>query len=613
MSELVLLRRSVLTGLGLAAGGFALGLANAAEPGKPKPIDVDLAKHNDVGLRPNLFVHVLPDGTVNIVCQRSEMGQGVRSTLHVLIADELGASLARVAVQQADGDKAYGDQNTDGSHSIRGSFDELRKVGAAARTMLIAAAAKRWNVPPAACNAHDHQVHHAPTGRALGFGELATAAGKLPLPKPESITLRPRAELPHLGKELPLRDGPDIVTGKARFGADFTLPGMLTAVIARPPVLGGRVKSHDPAKALAVPGVRRIVELPVPTPPYAFQPLGGLAVVADHTWAAMRGRAALAIAWDDGSNAAYDSVAYRETLLASVRAPGRVARNVGDADGALARAAKVVEAEYWTAHLAHATMEPPCAVAKVDANAWAAVVPGRVVLATALLFALITLVFHQFFRMKTRQIQAENRATEAQLRLLQAQIEPHFLFNTLANVVSLMDTDTLRAKSMLESFVDYLRASMPAFGRADAAAHTLGGELDLVEAYLRIVQTRMEDRLRFSIDVPAELRGVRLPPLTVQPLVENAVVHGLEPTLDGGAVRVTARRVDGAVVVTVADDGAGVDAAPGVATPRRTGAGTALANIRERLGQTYGRDASLSIAPGGVRGTDATLVIPAVA
>ena len=249
----------------------------------------------------------------------------------------------------------------------------------------------------------------------------------------------------------------------------------------------------------------------------------------------------------------------------------------------------------------------------VDLHAWAAVVPGRVVLATALLFALITLVFHQFFRMKTRQIQAENRATEAQLRLLQAQIEPHFLFNTLANVVSLMDTDTLRAKSMLESFVDYLRASMPAFGRADAAAHTLGGELDLVEAYLRIVQTRMEDRLRFSIDVPAELRGVRLPPLTVQPLVENAVVHGLEPTLDGGAVRVTARRVDGAVVVTVADDGAGVDAAPGVATPRRTGAGTALANIRERLGQTYGRDASLSIAPGGVRGTDATLVIPAVA
>jgi isoquinoline 1-oxidoreductase beta subunit len=356
-------RRSLLEGLGLAAGGLVLEIvlppyARAALPPEASPASGE-------GLRANVFVHVAPDGIVTIVCARSEMGQGVRSSLPVLIADELGADMARVRIVQADGDKAYGDQNTDGSASVRRFFDDLRYAGATARTMLIAAAAKRWRVAPTACEARDHAVFHVGRKRSLGFGQLANDAAKLPVPDRKDVALRPKSELRHLGKELPLLDGPDIVMGRAVFGADVKLPGMLTAVIARPPVVGGQVSRHDETRALAVPGVRRVVLLPVPKRPFAFQPLGGLAVVADNTWAAMRGRAALDVTWDHGENASYESQTYRQSLADAVGAPGKVVRHVGDVDAALASAKRRVEAVYHTPHLAHAPMEPPAAVAQI--------------------------------------------------------------------------------------------------------------------------------------------------------------------------------------------------------------------------------------------------------
>ena len=183
------------------------------------------------------------------------------------------------------------------------------------------------------------------------------------------------------------------------------------------------------------------------------------------------------------------------------------------------------------------------------------------------LAVLTAVVFVQFFMTKAQQIRAENQATEAQLRLLQAQIEPHFLFNTLANVVSLMDSDVARAKAMLESFVDYLRASVTGFRHG---THTLGDEIDLVLAYMRIVKMRMEDRLQYVVDVPAALRPHALPPLTLQPLVENAIVHGLEPQIAGGTIRIAAMLERGSLVLTVEDDGAGIDnGAAGGATPAR--------------------------------------------
>jgi isoquinoline 1-oxidoreductase beta subunit len=372
----VLPRRAFLVSLGLAAGTVALGIAapsmctplRGLARGAPKP----QLPTGDGGVSPNLFVHIAPDGTVSIVCHRSEMGQGVRSSIPVLIADEMGADMARVQVIQALGDEAYGDQNTDGSSSIRNDYERLRHMGAAARTLLIAAAAKSWGVAPSLCEARGHavfqKVDRDRTPVALSFGDLATLAAKLPLPKESDVVLRPRAELTHVGTALPLLDGPAIVTGQALFGADMILPGLLCAVIARPPVVGGGVARYDAARALAVAGVKKVVKLPAPWGPPRFQPLGGIAVIADTTWAAMKGRAALEIEWEPGSNGTYDSTSFREELLGAVRAPGKVVRHVGDVDAALKGATRTVEAEYLVPHLAHATMEPPACVARVDSD-----------------------------------------------------------------------------------------------------------------------------------------------------------------------------------------------------------------------------------------------------
>ena len=350
-------RRRFLEYSGGLALAFAAGRVLAVDPrnGKPKMTS---------SFDPNVFVHVATDGLVTLVCARSEMGQGVRSTIPALLADELGADMARVTIKQGDADKRYGDQKTDGSTSIRNGYEPLRQAGATARTMLVAAAARRWKVSPASCVARDHAVFHGK--RSLGFGELAAEAATLPVPPPEEVKLRPRSEMHHVFKDLPLIDGPAIVAGRAAFGADVRLPGMLVAVIARPPVVGGRVARYDARRALAIPGVKRVVEIPTPKPPYAFQPWGGIAVLAENTWAALRGRAALEIEWDDGPNAEYDSDRYRVTLSKSVHSPGSTARNIGDVDAALSKAARVIEAEYHVPHLAHVPMEPPAAIARVE-------------------------------------------------------------------------------------------------------------------------------------------------------------------------------------------------------------------------------------------------------
>ena len=215
---------------------------------------------------------------------------------------------------------------------------------------------------------------------------------------------------------------------------------------------------------------------------------------------------------------------------------------------------------------------------------------------------LLTLLFQVWFSARTRQALAERRAAEAQLRLLQGQIEPHFLFNTLATVQALMDHDTARARRMLESFTDYLRSSLGALRRSEA---TLGDELDLVDAYLNLMQMRMEDRLHYEIRADIALREASLPPLALQPLVENAIHHGLEPKREGGSVQVNVRADAGRLVVEVVDDGLGLGAPP----RRRPGAGVALANLRERLAGLYGGDAALELADAHP-GTRATLSLP---
>jgi signal transduction histidine kinase len=226
------------------------------------------------------------------------------------------------------------------------------------------------------------------------------------------------------------------------------------------------------------------------------------------------------------------------------------------------------------------------------------------IFASVLLSLLVFVLFQVYFSTRHRRIAAERQAAEAQLRLLQAQMEPHFLFNTLANVVGLMETDTPRAKAMLESFTDYLRASLLSLR---APEHSLGDELDLIEAYLRVVKVRMDDRLRYRIEVPGELRALRVPALSVQPLVENAVLHGLEPSIAGGEVVLGARLEAGRLVLRVSDDGIGL-----ANTPRspRTGSGTALNNIRARLAQVHGDLARLQIDAAEPHGVIATLTLP---
>ncbi|MDP2005551.1 MAG: histidine kinase [Rubrivivax sp.] len=231
-------------------------------------------------------------------------------------------------------------------------------------------------------------------------------------------------------------------------------------------------------------------------------------------------------------------------------------------------------------------------LAGADIRVWLQRPEGsNIIVGTLLVGGMMTLLFHHFFASKARQINAERRATEAQLRLLQAQIEPHFLFNTLANVQSLMDHDLPKAKRMLESFTDYLRASL---GSLRNESSPLDSELDLARNYLQLLQARMEDRLRFEITADDKARAVPLPPLLLQPLVENAVVHGLEPSIDGGTVRVSAHLDGEQLVLEVRDDGAGP------ATPSRRsgrpGTGLALTNIRERLLARYGSAASLEVS-----------------
>lgn len=315
---------------------------------------------------PRVFVSIAPDGVVTIVAHRSEMGTGVRTSLPMIVADEMGADWARVRIVQAPGDEAkYGNQDTDGSRSTRHYLLPMREIGASARTMLETAAAQRWKVPVSEVKTAVHEVVHDGSGRRLGFGELAADASKLAVPAADTLRLKDPKEFRLIGKgAVSITDLRDITMGKAGYGADVRLPGMKYVVIARPPVVGGKMVSFDPAEAMKVPGVERVMEVRGWPWPSKFQPLGGVAVVASNTGSAIKGRNALKIVWDDGANAKYDSVAYRTDLETAVRAPGLVVRNDGDAEGALKTADKVIVGEYYLPHLAHVSMEPPVATAQ---------------------------------------------------------------------------------------------------------------------------------------------------------------------------------------------------------------------------------------------------------
>jgi len=346
-------RRDFLMAGGVLGGGLIIGVClPGCRKGEEQPVVPDEP------FVPNAFIRIDPDDAVTIICHKSEMGQGIYTALPMLVAEELDADWSKVRVQQSKVDPAYDHTMygpmmvTGGSTSVRSEWDRLRNAGAAARTMLIAAAAKRWQVGVDTCRASRGFVIHGDGKQRLSFGQLAGDAAKQALPKEVQLKASDRFDL--LGKPLARLDIPAKTNGQAVFGLDVTIPGLLCAVLARPPVFGGKIKSFDDTAAMKVAGVRGVYPID-----------RGIAVVADGFWAATRGREALQVDWDPGPLAGLDSESqgaqYRELAVK----PGAVAARRGDVSRALAGAARKIEAEYEVPYLAHAPMEPLNCVADV--------------------------------------------------------------------------------------------------------------------------------------------------------------------------------------------------------------------------------------------------------
>ena len=330
-------RRQFVTVVAAAGGGLLLGYR------------VDHAAPSTFA--PNAFIRVASDGSVTLVMPQVEMGQGTYTSLPMLLAEELDVAPEQIRLEHAPADdKLYanrllGEQMTGASSSVRAFFEPLRRAGATARTMLVAAAATSWNVDPGSCRARGGVVTHTPTGRTLSYGDLAAKAATLPVP--DKIGLKEPKDFTLIGTPVKRLDTASKVNGTAQFGIDVRLPGMLIATVAASPVVGGKVTSIDEQKAKAVPGVRQIVRLD-----------DLVAVVAEHMWAAKQGLAALQIRWDDGPNGKVDTAQVVRGLAQASQTAGVTARKEGDPAKALAGAAKKIEATYEAPFLAHATMEP---------------------------------------------------------------------------------------------------------------------------------------------------------------------------------------------------------------------------------------------------------------
>jgi len=325
-----------------------------------------IARASQTSFAPNAWLEISGTGAITVWCSHSEMGQGVQTSLPMLVAEELSCDWRHVKVVQADLDPRYGDQITGGSGSVRSSFNTLRKAGAAAREMLIAAAASAWSVPATECRTEDSFVFHAATQRKIPFEQLVNAASRLS--PPADPPLKNPAAFALLGKPTRRTDAPAKVTGSAKFGIDSNLPGMLVASMERCPAYGGSPRSFNAGELTSFPGVRGIYEIPAIHMTHQFgetsgpgsrnYSCSGVAVVADSTWAAMQARKRLRVEWNESAVVRESTETLRQKMVELAGKPAAVIRNDGDFDQAHAGAAKTVEANYEIPFLAHATMEP---------------------------------------------------------------------------------------------------------------------------------------------------------------------------------------------------------------------------------------------------------------
>jgi isoquinoline 1-oxidoreductase subunit beta len=323
----------------------------------------------------NAWVHVAPDNRVTLVLEKSEMGQGIMTALPMILAEELCLDWKKVRVEQAPTDPDVYNHGTGGSGSVSSCWLPMRRAGAAAREMLVAAAAARWNVNPNTCVAQDGGVLHGSRKSFLTYGELAEEAAKQPIPNLNAVALKNSDDFRIVGKATPRWEGSTKTDGSAKFGIDSRLPGMQYAVVARCPVFGGKLKSFDPAKSKKIAGVRDVFAID-PVGPGAFT-AGGVAIVADNSWAAMQGRKALEVSWDEGPHAGESSETLHKQFLDNAAKAGKVVRNEGDAEAALASGAKKVEAAYEFPFAAHATMEPMNCTVHIRADGAEAWVPTQ--------------------------------------------------------------------------------------------------------------------------------------------------------------------------------------------------------------------------------------------
>jgi isoquinoline 1-oxidoreductase beta subunit len=349
MNKIVERLRRIASKVRVAAGnGLLLGMhiSDAAE---------QQLHESEPGLteefRPNAWLRIGLDDSITIMIARSEMGQGVVTSLSMLVAEELEVDLEKVKTEFAPAAAEYGNpllggsQMTGGSTSVRSAWIPMREAGATARLMLVNAAAQTWGVGVGECRAQHGKVMHVPSGKQMNYGALARKAASLPAPK--NIKLRDPEQFKLIGKPVRVIDGLDKVTGRTIFGADITVPGMLIAVVARCPVYGGKIEKLDTEKAMAVNGVRHVVQIST-----------GVAVVADTFWAAKLGREALQLTWNEGAKTDLDNVHITNRFIQASSKPGGVARTAGDAKAALLQSEQVIEAEYHTPYVSHAPLEP---------------------------------------------------------------------------------------------------------------------------------------------------------------------------------------------------------------------------------------------------------------
>lgn len=351
-------RRSFVKVVGLASGGLILACNTSVFSDKEKEEIKNLIDFN-----PNLFVQLNSDGSLILIASRSEMGNGVRTSLTSVIADEMDADWNRVIIKQATGDTKYGDQNTDGSRSIRYLYETMRQMGAMVRAMLISAAAKTWQVPESECTAENHFILHT-SGKKIAFGDLVETAKTLE--PPTDVKLKNPKDFKYIGKHLRGVDVKEYANGSAVFGLDKRLPNMKFVAVARCPVTFGTVKSFDKTEALKITGVIDVIEIPRIEKP--FGALGGIAVIASNTWAAFKGKEALKIEWNFGDNKVYDSETYMNQITENAHKQGKVGKDIGNVNKAFKNADKTIESTFQLPHLAHAPMEVPNAVAWVQGD-----------------------------------------------------------------------------------------------------------------------------------------------------------------------------------------------------------------------------------------------------